>query len=167
MRRTNHESNAGHFQRSAQSVLDVAPEDEKELASRLAGLPPAGELPGGDDLGYRGFIVSNQAGENGVPVEVRIFKGLVAAKGNAGVLAFCDTNELEKWLAGPGTRSGKPPRRSAGAQTTRVVADGAKHHRRQAPPVQPPGGDTPLWAGTVPAAFPRIQHAAVRSVQGV
>jgi hypothetical protein len=76
----------------------LRPEDEKELARRLAGLLPASELPGSDDLGYRGFVVSNRAGEGGLPAEVRVFKGLVATKGEAGVSAFHDTHGLEQWL---------------------------------------------------------------------
>ncbi|MGH7140684.1 MAG: hypothetical protein ACREHD_33545 [Pirellulales bacterium] len=77
----------------------MRPEHENELARRLVSLPPAQQLPGGDDLGYRGFIITNQTGARGLPAEIRISNGLVAAKGAAGVSVFRDVSGLEQWLA--------------------------------------------------------------------
>jgi hypothetical protein len=76
----------------------MGPEDEKELAKRLAGLPRVREFRGSDDLGYRGFVIINETGEGAFPAEVRVCKGLVATTGKAGISAFRDTNHLEKWL---------------------------------------------------------------------
>jgi hypothetical protein len=77
----------------------MRPEDEKELARQLAGLPPAKEVPGGDGLGYRGFVITNHAGQSGRPAEVRVFEGVVTIRSDAGISTFRDTNFLEKWLA--------------------------------------------------------------------
>jgi hypothetical protein len=77
----------------------MRPEDEKELARRLAGLRRARQVPSGENLGYRGFVISNQPGESGMQTEVRVFEGVVTIKGNPGTSMFLDTNHLEKWLA--------------------------------------------------------------------
>src|ERR1700676_3786237 len=74
-------------------------DDEKELARQLADLPRAGEVPGGDDLGYRGFVITNHAGQSGLPAEVRVFEGVVTIKSDAGISTFRDMNHVEKWLA--------------------------------------------------------------------
>lgn len=77
----------------------IRPEDKQELTRRLAGLSRARQIPSDRGLGYRGFVITNQTEENGLPTEIRVFEGLVTTKGKAGVSTFHDTNHLEKWLA--------------------------------------------------------------------
>jgi hypothetical protein len=76
----------------------MGPEDQKELARRLMGLPRATGVVGSDGLGYRGFVITSQAGPGSLPAEVRVFEGVVTIKEDAGFSTFHDTNHLEKWL---------------------------------------------------------------------
>ena len=87
--------------------FDLPPSDAEELAKLLRNLPHAKGSPPESGLGYRGFIISNDAGFlPGLPPRVRVFAGRVIAEHGARADVYDDIHSAEDWLKQRAARAG-------------------------------------------------------------
>jgi len=77
---------------------ELTSQEASELARRLIGLVPANrKLPEGG-LGYRGLTLANPHKMAGVPVEVRVFQGIIGMWKHGHLTSYSDRNNVEDWL---------------------------------------------------------------------
>ena len=87
--------------------FDLPPLDAQELAKLLRDLPHAKGTPPESGLGYRGFVISNDAGVlSGLPRRVRVFAGRVIAEHGAHADVYDDIRSAEDWLKQRAARAG-------------------------------------------------------------
>ncbi len=87
--------------------FDLPPSDAQELAKLLSNLPHAKGGAPESGLGYRGFIIDNDAGFlPGLPPRVRVFAGRVIAEHGARADVYDDIHSAEDWLKQRAARAG-------------------------------------------------------------
>ena len=87
--------------------FDLPPSDAMELAKLLRSLPHTKGSPPESGLGYRGFVISNDADFlPGLPPRVRVFAGRVIAEHGGQVDVYDDIHSAEDWLKQRATRAG-------------------------------------------------------------
>jgi hypothetical protein len=90
-------------------VIDLSSEEIDELRRRLqmARKEPLGEFREPPQLGYRGFVIYNEAVDAGLPYRADIYEGFVAVteerpepgrQSRAQPRLFRDAGQLEDWL---------------------------------------------------------------------
>ena len=73
-------------------------DDVTELARRLTGLAPSDKPAAEDDLGYRGFRITNADRKPGLPFDVIVANGVVTIHDQSGDHRFVDSTGIERWL---------------------------------------------------------------------
>jgi hypothetical protein len=81
----------------------------KEFTKKLENLPRAASAPPEPGLGYRGFVVTLDAGNSGAPQKVRVFGGFISFEKGTDVETFIDRNGAEAWLKEQAARAGHGP----------------------------------------------------------
>ena len=77
---------------------ELSAQEAAELARRLADLPRHDQTAAEGGLGYRGFVISNPQKIPGLPVELRVYRGVLTVPGQGGALSYGDVNRIEQWL---------------------------------------------------------------------
>jgi hypothetical protein len=69
-----------------------------ELTEYMAGLTPASKSAIANDLGYRGFIITNPGKLGGLPVKTHVFNGVLDVNEKGSTNYYNDVNDIESWL---------------------------------------------------------------------
>ena len=77
-----------------------------ELARKMTGLIPASKPATANNLGYRGFIVSNPDKIAGLPVKFHVFNGVLTVTEKGSTSYYNDVNDIENWLIGKAKEHG-------------------------------------------------------------
>lgn len=77
---------------------DLTAEESSELARRLIGLVATNRTLTEGNLGYRGLTILNPDKMAGLPVEIRVFHGVISLWENGHPTYYHDRNNVEDWL---------------------------------------------------------------------
>jgi len=72
--------------------------ERTELERRMASLRPSPRLPIDFPLGYRGFLVHDPGRTEGLPGQIRVWRGTVTFTEAGLDIVYDDVNGIEEWL---------------------------------------------------------------------
>lgn len=79
---------------------ELLEKEATEMAGRMKNLPSAPLPPDIPGLGYRGFIISNPGKIAGLPVQIRVYSGVLIVTEKETSNYYNDVNNIESWLIG-------------------------------------------------------------------
>jgi len=79
---------------------ELTEKEATEMVGQMENLPSAPLQPDIPGLGYRGFIISNPGRIAGLPVQIRVYSGVLIVTEKGSVKYFNDVNNIENWLIG-------------------------------------------------------------------
>ena len=86
------------FSGQSNPAWELTPGEVAEVAKRLTGLPRLQQAAGEPGLGYRGFVLSNPQRFPDLPIEIRVYGGVLTIREPAGPSYYRDAAKLEDWL---------------------------------------------------------------------